>query len=280
MSLVAETHGTGLPVLCLPGFSLPGSAMVAALEPAVAATTGLRRIYPDLPGTGRSPGGPANSDGVLDAVADLVEREIGAARFLVVGWSYGGYLAAGLARRRPEQVAGLLLVCHGTRILPGNRDLPVAPVVSEEVEWLVDVPTDLRAHLSVALGNRTRETAERVATVLTASGPGDEEYLGRLRDTGYQLSDEGSTLAFLGPTSLIAGRQDYIAGYADQFRALASYPAASYALLAEAGHYLPFEQPEAFRGLTLDWLARCTAAVGGPRLDHPAGQPTPDYPAG
>ncbi|MEV4628313.1 alpha/beta hydrolase [Micromonospora sp. NPDC049523] len=271
MSLVAESYGTGLPMLCLPGFSLAGSAMVAALEPAVAASAGLRRIYLDLPGTGRSPGGPENSDGVLDAIADFVDTEIGTAPFLVAGWSYGGYLAAGLARRRPDQVAGLLLICHGTRILPADRDVPVAPVVSEEADWLVDVPPDLRAHLSVALGNRTRDAAERVATVLVASGPGDEEYLERLRNTGYQLSDETSTRAFLGPTSLIAARQDYIAGYADQFRALASYPAASYALLTDAGHYLPFEQPEAFRGLTLDWLARCTAVLGGPPLDHPAG---------
>ncbi|MFK3982067.1 alpha/beta fold hydrolase [Micromonospora sp. NPDC050397] len=271
MNLVSEAHGSGLPMLCLPGFSLARSAMVAAMEPAVAANSALRRIYLDLPGTGQAPGGPPDSDGVVDWIGEFVDREIGPERFLVAGWSYGGYLAAALARRRPEQVAGLLLICHGTRILRTDRDVPLAPAVSEDVEWLVDVPPDLRAHLSVALGNRVREAAARVATVLETAGPGDEEYLERLRTTGYQLSDEGSTTTYPGPTSVIAGRQDYIAGYADQFRALASYPAASYALLADAGHYLPFEQPEAFRGLVLDWLARCAATLGGPPLDQPAG---------
>ena len=258
-------------MLCLPAFSLARSAMVAALEPALAASTGLRRIYPDLPGTGESPGGPANSDGVVDTLSEFVDREIGSTPFLIVGWSYGGYLAAALARRRPEQVAGLLLICHGSRIRPADRDVAAAPVVSEDADWLVDVPPDLRAHLSVALGNRTRETAERVAAVVVASGPGDEDYLERLRSAGYQLSDEDSTLVYPGPTSVIAGRQDYIAGYADQFRTLASYPSASYAVLADAGHYLPFEQPEAFRGLTLDWLARCPVAVGGPAPEDVAG---------
>ncbi|RKR87240.1 pimeloyl-ACP methyl ester carboxylesterase [Micromonospora pisi] len=271
MSLVAEAHGSGLPMLCLPGFSLARSAMVAAMEPAVTASSALRRIYLDLPGTGQSPGGPADSDGVVDWVGDFVDREIGSEPFLIAGWSYGGYLAAALARRRPEQVAGLLLICHGTRILRTDRDVPTAPVVPEDAEWLADVPPDLRAHLSVALGNRTLEAAGRVATVLVAAGTGDEEYLERLRENGYQLSDEGSTMVYPGPTSIIAGRHDYIAGYADQFRALASYPSGSYAALAEAGHYLPFEQPEAFRGLTLDWLARCTAALGVAPLDYPAG---------
>lgn len=254
-------------MLCMPGFSLARSAMIAALEPALAASSGLRRIYLDLPGTGQSPSGPANSDGVVDAVSDFVDREIGSARFLIAGWSYGGYLAAALARRRPEQIAGLLLICHGTKILLSDRDVAAAPTVTDDADWLVDVPSDLRAHISVALGNRTRDTAGRVATMLVTSGPGDDEYLERLRNTGYQLSDEDSTLAYLGPTSIIAGRQDYIAGYADQFRALASYPSASYAVLADAGHYLPFEQPEAFRGHTLDWLARCMTEVDGSALD-------------
>ena len=35
---------------------------------------------------------------------------------------------------------------------------------------------------------------------------------------------------------------------------LASFPAASYTVLAGAGHYLPLEQPAVFRSLTLAWL--------------------------
>jgi pimeloyl-ACP methyl ester carboxylesterase len=266
MTLVAESHGAGLPVVCLPWFSLDRSVMIAALEPALAASSGLRRIYLDLPGTGQSSGGPANSDAVVDAVCEYVDREVGAQRFLLAGCSYGGYIAAALARRRPEQVAGLLLVCHGTRIRQADRDLPPAPAMAEDADWLVDVPPDLRTHLSIALGNRTRDVADRVAALLAASHPGDEAYLQRLRSTGYQLSDEDSPMAYFGPTSIIAGRQDHIAGYADQFRALANYPRASFAVLADAGHYVPFEQPDLFRGLTLDWLTRCTM-----ELDEPAG---------
>ena len=253
---MAHTHGEGMPVVCLPWFGCDRSVVAAALEPALAGRPGLRRIYVDLPGTGRSPAGPKNSDQVVDAVSEFVDREIGAERFLLAGCSYGGYIAAALARRRPEQIAGLLLVCHGTKIVAADRDLPTAPEPAHDASWLTGVPADLRTHFSLALGNRSAEVAGRVAALLAASGPADEEYLQRLRTTGYQLSDEDSAAVYRGPTSVIAGRQDHMAGYADQFRALAAYPQASFAVLADAGHYLPFEQPDAFLGLVLDWLTR------------------------
>lgn len=258
MGLASESHGAGFPVVCLPWFSLDASTMAAALEPALAGHPGLRRIYVDLPGCGRSPGGPANSDGVVAAVAEFIDQEVGSGRFLLAGCSYGGYVSAALARRRPDRVAGLLLICHGVKIGQEDRDLPPAPVTSEAALWLGDVPPDLRPHLSVALGNHSRTVAARVGAVLAASGPGDEAYLRRLRESGYRLSDEDSTAVYDGPTSIIVGRRDYIIGYADQFRALATYPRGSYAVLDGAGHYLPFEQPEAFRGLVRDWLTRST----------------------
>jgi pimeloyl-ACP methyl ester carboxylesterase len=258
MTLAAETRGDGLPVVCLPWFGLDHTSMAAALEPALADRPGLRRLYLDLPGCGRSPAGPANSDAVVDAVSEFIDQRAGSDRFLLAGCSYGGYIAAALARRRPAQVAGLLLVCHGVKIIQADRDLPRAEAAVEAGDWLADVPPDLRTHLSQALGNRTRQVARRVAAVLTSSSPGDGEYLQRVRATGYRLPDEDSTAAYGGPTSIIAGRRDGVAGYADQLRALAGYPRASYAVLAGAGHYVPFEQPDAFAGLVLDWLTRST----------------------
>ncbi|HEX6967357.1 MAG TPA: alpha/beta hydrolase [Micromonosporaceae bacterium] len=256
MRLASDSRGDGLPLIGLPWFGLAGSVLAAALEPAIAAHPGLRRVYVDLPGCGRSPGGPPDSDAVLAAVAEFVDETVGERRFLLVGCSYGGYLAAALARRRPEQVAGLLLVCPAVRIRPADRDLPDLPTESELAVWLRDVPVDLRDHLAQTLGNRSRQAAARVAAALAGSGPGDEAYLRRLWETGCRLSDEDSPAGYPGPTGIVVGRQDGVAGYADQFRALARYPQGSYTLLADAGHYLPFEQPQAFAGVVHAWLAR------------------------
>jgi pimeloyl-ACP methyl ester carboxylesterase len=247
-----ETRGVGYPIVCLPWFSLDRSVMAAALEPAIADPTGWQRIYVDLPGCGQSPSGPEDSDGVVEVLVDFLDREIGSARPLLAGCSYGGYLAAALARRHPQHIAGLLLVCHGTKIRVEDRDLPTGP--AEADAWLDQVPADLRDHLSMAIGNRRPQVAERVAAVLSAARQGDAYYLQRLRTTGYQLSDEASTAVYTGPTLVVAGRDDRIAGYADQFRSLACYPQATFAAIAGAGHYLPFEYPNVFAALVRQWL--------------------------
>jgi pimeloyl-ACP methyl ester carboxylesterase len=75
-----------------------------------------------------------------------------------------------------------------------------------------------------------------------------------LRAHGYQLSDEGSTAVFAEPVLIIAGRHDRIAGFADQFRSVGFYPQATFAAVAGAGHYLPFEQPAIFASLVREWL--------------------------
>jgi pimeloyl-ACP methyl ester carboxylesterase len=249
----------GVPVVCLPSFSTDRGVTEAAFDQPLAAAGGLRRCYVDLPGHGESPAGPPDSDGIVDAVSALFDQELPDQRFLLAGWSYGAYLAMALTRRRPGDVAGMLLVCPGIRIGIGERDLPPGPDGPDEVGWLDDVPDYLRPHLSAALGHRTREVARRVSAVLTGSGPGDEAYRERLRATGHPLTDEDSPVPFGGPVTIVTGRQDGIVGYADQFRRLSCYPAGTFAVLDRAGHYLPFEQPRALAALVSEWRDRCLA---------------------
>jgi pimeloyl-ACP methyl ester carboxylesterase len=258
MDLASHWAGDGYPVVCLPSFSTDRKVTEAAFDPALAAAGGLRRCYVDLPGHGESPPGPPTSDGVVDTVSGFIDRQLPGQQFLLAGWSYGAYIAAALARRRPADVAGMLLVCPGVTINMADRDLPGAGAADDEPGWLDDVPQQLREHLWQALGHRTRDVAGRVAGVLAGSTPGDEEYRRRLRSGGYPVRDEQSAFPFGGPTSVITGRQDRIVGYADQFRRMRCYPFGSYAVLDQAGHYLPFEQPESFAGLVAEWRRRCS----------------------
>ena len=259
MALFSESHGDGFPLLVLHWFSVDRTVTAAAMEPALADQHGWRRVYVDLPGCGNSPPGPENSDGVLAAVDEFVEDSFGAEPFLLAGFSYGGYIATGLARRRRDQIAGLLLTCSGVKIRPEDRTLPGRPPDAPEDGWLADVPPRLHSHLTVALGRRTRHVATRVADMITASNA-DEDYLARLRSTGYPLSDEGIATDYPGPACIITGREDRVGGYEDQFRSLTAFPNAAFAVVAQAGHWLPFEQPESFRALVHDWLRRCRAA--------------------
>jgi pimeloyl-ACP methyl ester carboxylesterase len=265
MVLAVDTRGDGRPIVLLPWFGLSGAVMAAAFEPVFSATSGWRRIYVDLPGTGRSAPVAPNSDAVLDAVRDTVDSIVGAEPYLLAGCSYGGYLATGLIRRAPAPAAGLLLVCAGVKIRPEDRDLREVLVPSPQRDWLADVPDGLRDHFRRAVGHQTRTVADRIARAIARNGPSDDGYLEALRSTGYQLSDEGAAMHYAGSVCLLAGREDRVAGFLDQFAALSRYPKGSYLAMSRAGHYLPFEQPERFKAVLLDWLAQ----TGLPRRPRP-----------
>jgi pimeloyl-ACP methyl ester carboxylesterase len=240
----------------LPWFGLSGAAMAAAFEPIFVATSDWRRIYVDLPGTGNSPRIEPNSDAVLESVMATISATVGDAPVSVVGCSYGGYLAAGLARRRPAQVAGLLLVCSGVRIRPDQRDLSGVLASTPEAGWLDGVSAQWHEYLGHALGRQTASVAGRVAEVLGLGPPTDDEFLRDLRSGGYPLSDEPEAAGSVGPVSVVTGRRDRIGGYRDQFNHLGLYPGADYVALADAGHFVPFEQPDHFKIITLNWLSR------------------------
>src|SRR5262245_59392192 len=96
LSFVEE--GAGTPVLALHGWTPDHRLMLGCVEPVFAHRAGYRRLYPDLPGMGRSPAPPsiASSDDVLAAVHDFVDDTIGDSPFLLIGESYGGYLSRAL----------------------------------------------------------------------------------------------------------------------------------------------------------------------------------------
>jgi pimeloyl-ACP methyl ester carboxylesterase len=116
----------------------------------------------------------------------------------------------------------------------------------------------LRDHLAASLGTRSAETAVRIAELIGQAHRGaDEVFLDRLRTHGYRLDDEGDEAVYDRPVLVLTGRRDRVTGFADPFRRLDVYPQASYVVLDEAGHYLPFEQPALFASLVQAWLERC-----------------------
>lgn len=231
--------------------------MAEAVEPVFLDVPGWRRLYFDLPGTGGSPAGEPLSDVVLDEVVGAIRAELDDQRFGIVGWSYGGYLAAGLTRRLVRQVSGLMMVCTGFKIRPEDRDLAGVLASASEPGWLVDAPHSLHEHLAHAVGCQTADVARRITAALSRNGPTDEAYLASLRSDGFALSDEDEPTLCEAPVCLLAGRRDRVVGYVNLFNALGSYDHATYAVIGDAGHYLPLEQPVVFATAIQSWLGQC-----------------------
>jgi pimeloyl-ACP methyl ester carboxylesterase len=254
VGLVASSvKGQGRPIVVLPWFGSSGSFVACAVGPAVTDVPGYQRIYLDLPGTGESPPCAASSDAVLAEVVERVRTELGREPFALMGFSYGGYLAAALARRMPGQVSRLLLVCSGVKIRPDQRDLSDVSPSDPEPGWLDSVTTDLHEHLTHAVGVQTGAVAQRLVEAFNANGPTEDSFLTELQ-AHYELSGEASASQLDLPVRVIAGRRDRVAGFKDQFNACVGSPNSDYILLGSAGHYLPFEEPGQFRALTLNWL--------------------------
>ncbi|WP_416399601.1 alpha/beta fold hydrolase [Burkholderia sp. LFS038] len=116
-------YGSGTPVLALHGAGVDHREISGALEPIFSSVPGVRRLYPDLPGMGRTPaaGTITSNDDVLDILLGFIDSTIGDEPFFVIGHSYGGFLARAIANRRADQAVGLALICP---VGAHTRDIP------------------------------------------------------------------------------------------------------------------------------------------------------------
>jgi len=264
-------RGAGTPVLALHGSGVDHREVLAALEPVFAGRPGYRRLYPDLPGMGRTPApeGVDSNDDVVALLGGLVDAVVGDQPFLLVGHSYGGYLARAIANRRPDQVAGLALLCPiagqaGEDERPAHVVLHAAEDLDPDAALGPAMAAEFRDYLVVQTPATLRRFQETVAPgVALVDQPALERVFARweLRTPPEQAP------AFTNPTLILTGRQDATAGYAGSWRLLDHYPRATFAVLDRAGHALPHEQVGLLTALLGEWLDRVaehqTATAGG-----------------
>jgi pimeloyl-ACP methyl ester carboxylesterase len=250
-------HGSGRPVLVLHGAGVDHREAEACFEPALSGAAGLRRVYPDLPGMGRTsaPESVRSADDVLDALLAFAEEVTGGAPHLLIGHSAGAYYAQAMAERRPAPVLGLALVCP---LLAGTRDVPAHRVV---------IPSDAAAANEIGDDEfrsyfvvHTPEMLERYERyVAPGAALADHAALERIGERWALTA--GHAPAYRGPTAIVAGRLDSTVGYAAAADLLDEYPHASLTVLDDAGHALPHEQPELLRAILLEWLGRVERAA-------------------
>lgn len=243
-------HGTGVPLVALHGAGVDHRELEAAIE-AVGIDAGYRRIYPDLPGMGASTAdGLSSNDEVVTLLAAFLQQ-LDAGPALLLGHSYGAYLARGVAARRPDLVRGLTLLCP---LAERTGQVPDHEVVHQDPAAYDELEPDHRQGFDEYFVVRTPATARRYRDhVLPGTALVDEAALERIF-AGWPV-DLG-TGTFPAPTLIVAGRQDSVVGYADATGLLECYPNATLAVLDGAGHALMHERPDLLTPLLADWLDR------------------------
>lgn len=253
-------HGSGTPVLALHGAGVDHREIMGALEPLFADRPGYRRIYPDLPGMGRTPAPDTvnSNDDVVEVLLGLVDAVIGEQAFLVVGHSYGGYLARAIANRRPGQVAGLALVCGvDAQARPGEIPEHVVLHAADDLDLDATLEPAMAVEFRDYLVVQTPATLRRFQeTVAPGVALADQPALQRIFERWRLRTPPEHGPAYTNPTLILTGRQDATAGYAGSWRLLEHYPRATFAVLDRAGHALLHEQVGLAPALLAEWLDR------------------------
>lgn len=212
-----------------------------------------RLLIPDMPGYGTSDGPPET----VEDMADEIARGVGALTapdepLALVGFSFGSLVAALTARRLGRPLRRLVLVGPGGLGGPTSRSLPMRP-------WrkLVDPRERHAAHrhnlLTLMLAREDSATPEAVAIHSAA--------VEAARFNSRQLSEEGRLRAALAPGGLplaaIWGEADPLIrdDLEERIEAVrAADPDAPVRMVPGAGHWVPFEAPEAFDAALSDVL--------------------------
>ena len=261
-----EVYGKGRPFLALHGWPLDHRAMVGAFEPIFTKRQGWKRIYPDLPGMGKTEGPEwlVTQDQVLDVLSEFIGHVIPSQRFTVAALSYGGLLAQGLVHRLADRMDGLLLLVPSmgpeeTRDLPSHHVLHREPINFEDV-----AEENVTGFKNMAVVQTQEHLEAWKRDIIPGVKAADNEFLGRLRKN-YAFSFDIAALSepFTKPALFLHGRQDNVCGYRDAWKVLESYPRATYAVLDRAGHSLQMEQPMLFEALTGEWLDRVEEVACG-----------------
>jgi len=260
ISVYYETVGEGKPIFMLHGWPLDRRHMVSDMEPLFTHRDGWKRIYPDLPGMGKTPGLDwiTHQDQMLDITLEFIDKVAPGQRFVVAGTSYGGYLARGVAYRKAATMDGLLLTVPVIRARDTERTLPPYVSLVEDPRLTSELESnEAEAFLEIAVVQSRDLLDSMKADIFPALEVADHEFLARLREN-YAFSFDVDALSepFAAPTLMLMGRQDSVCGYQDAWEILESYPRGTFVVLDRAGHCLGVEQKDLFTALVSEWLDR------------------------
>ena len=254
MRLVYSDRGIGPAVVLLHAFPLSRDLWRDVVTPI--ADSGWRVITPDLPGFGGSRIPVESIAEMAAAVAGLLD-ELGVHSAVVGGCSMGGYVALSFAEQFPERVAGLMLVdtkaSADTEEARANRHR-----IAEQVEAARSTVALARTMPEALLGPTTRAARPELVEwaqeqIITSSMVGVAAAQRAMADRSEQF-DTLSRLRV--PVLSIRGAEDGVSTAADHAAMVAVLQDGIDVVVPESGHLLPIEQPGAFVGHVIPFLAR------------------------
>ena len=265
MKLHYEMIGDGKPIIILHGLGCNWTLMKSCLEPIFDTQSNYRRIYVDLPGMGQSTASLefAASDYILELLISFI-RNLDILNFLLIGESYGGYLARGILARQFKNVDGMMLLCPVIEPDHSKRTLPLTDIFFSDEKYLNTLTDTERTDFCEYSVLANQYTHQRYKNeVLAGLVLADNNFINTLENNyefSFNVDEIIRGITYQKPVLFICGKQDKCVGYQDAWRLTESYSRATFSVLDMAGHNLQIEQPHLFNELVIDWLLRIEQA--------------------
>ncbi|AMV70371.1 MULTISPECIES: alpha/beta fold hydrolase [Lactobacillaceae] len=256
-----ESLGSGQPIIFLHGLGLNAESMRGFFEPSLekATTPSYQRVYVDLPGMGESimPPELTTSDQVLAMIHKFITPIAGGRKAILVGHSYGGYLALGLIAKHPQNFVGAFLTApvviaeKSKRTVAAQKHLILEPIRPETPAF----QDFLKMNVKVS----TQTWADYQRLIL----PGIKQFnlaaWNQIKASGhYAFSFEPQLPKLLDqslPVHMILGQNDTEVGYGDQLGFSAQMPTIINRIVPNAGHNVFIDAPDDTRQAFLDFLS-------------------------
>ncbi len=259
-----ETYGSGIgiPIIMIHGWGPDHRMLRGCMEPIFQKLPdNFKRIYFDLPGMGKTKSSKwiDSTDKMLDFIMQFLDRIIPDENFIIVGKSYGGYLARGLVKHYSGKVKGLLLICPIAIQERQKKNSPPFKVLEKEEELDELLNEEEKQYFESINVIQTKEVWLRFKeNVLPGLKIADNDYLNNClgKSVPFKVNIDDMNKKYYFPTLMLAGRQDSCVGYSDLWKIVEIYPRASFIVLDKAGHNLEIEQPVLFNALVQEWLER------------------------
>jgi pimeloyl-ACP methyl ester carboxylesterase len=206
-----------------------------------------RDMAADLERLGQLRYGNVYRDDTLEGMAHRVLDEA-PDRFVLVGFSMGGFVARVLALMAPQRVSGVTFIASSAReYTPAERQRRIAGALPG------DKPKS--ANPGVALGlhpDRERDPVllERLRAMQRRLGPEV-----RARQSALVRKDGHGDLARIAcPALVVACRQDRLRRFEETERMARCLPNARFEVIEDCGHMAPLEKPHELAMLLARWI--------------------------
>lgn len=215
-------------------------------------------VEPALDARWRVEYGDLFSDSSIEAMAGRV-LDAAPERFVAVGFSMGGFVARAMALTAPERLRALVLIATsamGTMPEHAARN-------RERRERIAGQPFHglSRGNLKRALHPSRRDDEALVDRMLAMGARLGKDVL--LRQLSAERVDGHGRLAEIRcPALVVAAAADELRPRAETDRLAVGIPGAGHEIMADCGHMIPLERPQALAALLNGWLDQAVPVAG------------------